>query len=73
MSHPQGYPIGAASFGQTKTLFLQAPGRTGVLITTAKRRSQKAMRFKDAHAALDWCESHGALLLYFPKPNLSAN
>lgn len=73
MSHPQGQFIGVENFGQSKILFLQSPGRVGVLVSSVPKRRQKAMRFKDGSAALKWCDSHGVMLLYFPAANPSKN
>lgn len=51
----------------TKTLCCQAPSKTAVLVTNVKgKHRQKAMRFRDGHAALDWCEQNGVVLFYFP-------
>jgi hypothetical protein len=73
MSHPHGKFIGAEHFGQSKILFLQSPGRSGVLVTSFPKRRQKTMRFKSSHAAIDWCDSQGVMLLYFPAVNPSKN
>jgi hypothetical protein len=50
-----------------KTLFCEYPGRVGILVEKAgRKRTKQALRFKDAVAALRWCESYGATLVYFP-------
>jgi hypothetical protein len=50
-----------------KILFISAPGRAAILITSsAGRRRQQPMRFKDAHAALDWCIERGIVMIYTP-------
>jgi hypothetical protein len=56
-----------------KTLFCEAPGRTGVLISQENgKHKRKVMRFKDAHAALDWCESNGVSMVYLPVDSRSS-
>ena len=49
--------------GQTKTLFCESPGRAADLIVDGE---PKPMDFKDAHAALDWCEQNRAVFYYLP-------
>jgi hypothetical protein len=50
-----------------KTLFCQAPGRIGLLVTIRDGRQRKrTMRFKDAHAALTWCERKRVMMVYMP-------
>ena len=57
-----------------KTLFCEWPGRVGVLIEKGKsKRHQQTLRFKDAVAALRWCEAYGATLVYFPPDRLNRN
>ena len=57
-----------------KTLFSEVPGRVGVLVTEAKgKRRSRVMRFKDGCAALRWCESNGATLIYMPPAPVSQN
>lgn len=48
------------------TLFLQVPDLLGVLVTrTGKSLRQRALNFKNVHAALDWClEKHVDFVLY---------
>lgn len=57
------------------TLFIESPGRTGVLVTKApgRKRTQKPMQFRDGHAALDWCEANKAILIYLPAADPSGN
>jgi hypothetical protein len=55
-----------APFSQRKTLFLPAPGTQGLLVTrVGERFKTRAMKFRDAHAALTWCEKHRAGLVYY--------
>lgn len=63
-----------APFSQSKTLFLPAPGRLGFLVTRKGRRhSAVPMRFASAHAALTWCDSHRAAMVYFFGESAKAN
>ena len=52
-----------------RTLFIAAGNSAAVLVTPigAKHR-QRTMRFPDPHAALTWCERHGANLVYTAQP-----
>jgi len=57
-----------------KTLFVPAPGTRAILVTEkAGRRRQRVMRFKDAHAALDWAIAQSATFLYFGGPDATHN
>lgn len=50
-----------------KTLFCEAPGRTGVLVSQENgKNKRKVMRFKNAQAALAWCEPNRVCLVYMP-------
>jgi hypothetical protein len=73
MSHPQGKFIGPGSFGQTEILFLQSPGRVGVLVSSKGKRKQKTMQFKNGQAAIQWCDAHRVMMLYFPAADPAAN
>ncbi|ODU24013.1 MAG: hypothetical protein ABS95_02475 [Verrucomicrobia bacterium SCN 57-15] len=67
MSDPKSKVTVPALFGQTKTLWLNAPGRTGVLLTRIKSGyRERAMRFTDAHAALEWCMKNAVVLIFLP-------
>jgi hypothetical protein len=55
-------------FSQSKTLILSMPGIQGIVVT---RRGQKmsqrpSRRFRDAHAALDWCIAKEIGLVFMP-------
>lgn len=67
MAHsPQKTVPSPDPFAHSKTLFLPAPGREGVLIerTASGIRSRKKT-FADAHAALTWCQQHSAGLVFY--------
>jgi hypothetical protein len=64
MSQSTGKNISVPNFfGQNKILLSESPGRTAVLIHKGKSSPKK---FKDAHAALDWCEKNSASFYYLP-------
>lgn len=74
MSHPHGKFIGAEQFGQSKILFLQSPGRTGVLVSSVKsKQKQQMLHFKNGQAAIEWCDKHRVMMLYFPAVDPSKN
>ena len=53
--------------GQSKILFCNEGNPTAMLLTNKSgRRNQKPMNFPQAEAALAWCRSHGAVLIYLP-------
>jgi hypothetical protein len=57
-----------------KTLFCQSPGRAAVLVSNRRgKMSKRVKRFRDGHAALDWCEKNGVILIYMPAENHSGN
>lgn len=57
-------------FAQTKILFSESPGRTGLLIEDGK---ETPMKFEGAHQALDWCEANRATFYYLPPEATSQN
>jgi hypothetical protein len=62
------------SFPLGKTLFYPAPGPHAILVEKIhRRRRSKPMRFADPHAALSWCQSHGAAFVYFPVADPAQN
>lgn len=65
MSHPHGGSVSTPqSGGQTQTLILTAGHSTGFLHTICRGREKVVpRRFKDEHAALDWCLAHQANLM----------
>lgn len=67
MAHlPPGFLADLAPFSQPKTLFLPAPGTLGILVThRAGRFTSKAKRFASPRAALAWCLSHRAALVFW--------
>ncbi len=72
-SSPQRLPE-FPGFPQSKTLFITAAVKIGVLLTprgVGYRKRQ--MRFADPHAALSWCEAHGASLVFLNAPDHSGN
>jgi len=59
---------------QSKTLFLPAPGELGTLVTLARgKHSARVMRFKGPHAALDWCLTNRAGLVFSFGPPTALN
>ena len=56
--------------GQSKILIASHPGRTAAILDNGK---MKVMRFKDAHAALDWAESHEVPFFYMPPDRSQRN
>ena len=67
MANPPPDPLAGfdPSF-QTETLFLPAPGTSGVLVT--KRRGRRAAvprQFASAAAALSWCQARRVNLVFF--------
>lgn len=68
MAHlpPQNLPA-FQPFSQSKTLYTVAPGHDAILVELRSgRRRSRPMRFKDAHAALDWSIAHGAGFVHLP-------
>ena len=52
--------------GQTETLFLPAPGKTGMLVSKRRgRRAAEPLQFRSAAAALAWCQQRRVNLVYF--------
>ena len=71
MSNPHPKRISLPDLaGQTKTLFLESPGRAAVLIANGQ---PTAMDFKNAHEALDWCEVNRAIFYYLPAAQSEQN
>lgn len=69
MSHPQPGELAFA-----KTVFVSAGTPGAILVTnTAGRRRRKTLRVANAHAALDWCQTHAAMLVYLPSPPTATN
>ncbi|HUS37350.1 MAG TPA: hypothetical protein VM680_18530 [Verrucomicrobiae bacterium] len=67
MSDPAKNMPMPASFGQFKTLFVTAGLKTAMLVTSVNgRMGQRRKNFADPHAALSWCESHGAMMVFTP-------
>jgi len=51
---------------QSKTLFLPAPGKLGVLVSKrGRRRAAEPMQFPSAAAALTWCQAQRVNLVFF--------
>ena len=50
---------------QTKTLYLPAPGKLGVVVKMFPTPSKSERRFENAAAALAWCEKERVNLVYF--------
>jgi hypothetical protein len=75
MAHlPHNTVSNFAPFSQRQTLFLPAPGIQGLLVTrTADSFKTRAMKFKNAQAALTWCEQHRAGLVYYFGADPAAN
>lgn len=70
---PQSVPD-FAGFPQSKTLFISAPVKVGVLLTPRGRSYRKTeLPFASATAALAWCEAHGASLVYINAADPAAN
>ncbi|MDB6110905.1 MAG: hypothetical protein JWR69_2655 [Pedosphaera sp.] len=75
---PLHEPMKTADFARfavtPKTLFSEWPGRVAVLIeTTDGKPTVTPMDFADAKAALAWCESNRAALVYLPPADLRGN
>jgi hypothetical protein len=65
MSHPHDTSIPPASSGQTKTLFCTNGSAEAALVTnTAGKLSSRKRKFPDAHAALAWCITNGANMVF---------
>jgi hypothetical protein len=61
-------------FSQRKTLFLESPGIAGILVESVKGKHRKrALKFRDAHAALDWCIKQSAGLVFYFNNDPSKN
>jgi hypothetical protein len=75
MSHPREESLATPhSGGQTQTLILTAGQQTGHLHTVCKGREKVTpRRFKNEHAALDWCLAHGANLMLMRATDPSQN
>jgi len=51
-----------------KTLFMAAADSWAVIVTrTGKKFRQRAVKFSDAHAALDWCLKRRATFVLLPR------
>lgn len=67
MSDPAKRMPMPASFGQFKTLFVSSGLKTAILVTNVNGlMRQKPKRIASAHAALDWCEANGAMMVFAP-------
>lgn len=67
MSDPAKRMPMPASFGQFKTLFVSSGLKTAMLVTNVNGlMRQKPKRIADAHAALDWCQANGAMMVFTP-------
>ena len=54
-------------FTHARTVFFTVGSPVALLVTRhADRRSQKSMRFADAHKALTWCLENGAAFVCLP-------
>jgi hypothetical protein len=72
MSDPKRRMPLPASFGQFKTLFVSSGLKTAMLVTSINGvQRQKAKRIASAHAALDWCETNGAMMVFTPSGGCS--
>jgi hypothetical protein len=68
MSDPAKKMPMPASFGQFKTLFVSGGLKAAILVTSMNGlQRQRARRFANAHAALDWCEANGAMMVFTPR------
>lgn len=66
MAKPPQKPLpDSHGFAQSKTLYLPAPGKLGVLVKMSPTPSQSEREFKNAAAALAWCEKERINLVYF--------
>lgn len=53
-----------------QTLFWDAAVRAAVMVINRNRKRQsEPRRFKDAHAALSWCERNACAFVYVPTSN----
>ncbi len=50
---------------QTKTLFVPAPGKLGVLVKMFPKPTKSERSFENAATALAWCEQERINLVYF--------
>jgi hypothetical protein len=51
---------------QSPTLFLPAPGKSGILVKKLRgRRAAEPLQFPSAAAALQWCQRRRVNLVYF--------
>lgn len=58
----------APFLGQTKTLFMEAHAKTAVLLTKVDNGyTETVKRFRDTHAALDWCIRSGTAFMLLPR------
>jgi hypothetical protein len=52
---------------QIQTLFFDAATRSAVLVTNRNgKRHRRALRFRDPHAALNWCIKQSAGFVFVP-------
>jgi hypothetical protein len=50
-----------------KTLWMQPPGQTGVLVIDRQgKQKERVMKFKDGCEALHWCEKKRVMFIYLP-------
>jgi hypothetical protein len=52
--------------GNSKVLFCNEGNPVAVLVTNTGKPRTKPMKFAQAEAALAWCRSSGAILVYCP-------
>jgi hypothetical protein len=71
---PENFLTGALDPLQSKTLFLPAPGKLGVLVSQrGRRRAAEPLQFASAAAALAWCVKHRVNLVFFHNSIAEAN